>query len=76
MGLKKQCLAGDEIAIFDNARVYKRGKHWQFHMSLPKENKHEFNNLIRRSKGTAIEKDKALLSLIHHLKDYQHEISC
>ena len=38
MVLKKQNFAEGEIAIFDEACVYKRGEYWQFRLWLPKEN--------------------------------------
>ena len=37
MALKKQNFAEGEIAIFDEACVYKRGEYWQFRLWLPKE---------------------------------------
>ena len=40
MALKKQNFAEGEIAIFDEACVYKRGEYWQFRLWLPKENKY------------------------------------
>ena len=36
MALKKQNFAEGEIAIFDEACVYKRGEYWQFRLWLPK----------------------------------------
>ena len=39
LALKKQNFAEGEIAIFDEACVYKRGGYWQFRMWLAKENK-------------------------------------
>ena len=43
MALKKQNFAEGEIAIFDEACVYKRGEYWQFRLWLPKENKYARN---------------------------------
>jgi hypothetical protein len=37
--LKKQLFAEEEIAIFDEAVIYKRGEYWQFRMWLGKEKK-------------------------------------
>jgi hypothetical protein len=37
VALKKQNFAEGEIAIFDEAYVYKRGEYWQFRLWLPKE---------------------------------------
>jgi len=38
LALKKQHFAEGEIAIFDEACIYKQGEYWQFRMWLPKEN--------------------------------------
>ena len=59
MALKKQQFAEGEIAIFDEACIYKRGEYWQFRMWLPKENKYARKSLRTRSESTAIEKGKA-----------------
>jgi hypothetical protein len=40
MALKKTNFGDDEIAIFDEAFAYKRGKYWQFRMWLEKEHKY------------------------------------
>jgi len=37
LALKKQQFAEGEIAIFDEACIYKRGEYWQFRMWLPKD---------------------------------------
>ena len=60
MALKKQNFAEGEIAIFDEACVYKRGEYWQFRLWLPKENKYARKSLRTRSESTAIERGKAL----------------
>ena len=59
MALKKQHFAEGEIAIFDEACIYKRGEYWQFRMWLPKENKYARKSLRIHSEVTAIEKGKA-----------------
>ena len=59
MALKKQQFAEGEIAICDEACIYKRGEYWQFRMWLPKENKYARKSLRTRSEATAIEKGKA-----------------
>ena len=59
MALKKQNFAEGEIAIFDEACVYKRGEYWQFRLWLPKENKYARKSLRTRSESTAIERGKA-----------------
>jgi len=57
--LKKQTFADDEIAIFDEAVIYRRGDYWQFRMWLNGEGKYARKSLRTRSKTTAIEKGKA-----------------
>ena len=64
MALKKQHFAEGEIAIFDEACIYKRGEYWQFRMWLPKENKYARKSLRTRSEATAIEKGKAAYALL------------
>ena len=59
LALKKQNFAKAEIAIFDEAFVYKRGEYWQFYLWLPKENKYARKSLRTRSESTAIERGKA-----------------
>ena len=59
MALKKQHFAEGEIAIFDEACVYKRGEYWQFRLWLPKENKYARKSLRTRSESTAVERGKA-----------------
>jgi len=59
LALKKQHFAEGEIAIFDEACIFKRGEYWQFRMWLPKENKYARKSLRTRNEATAIEKGKA-----------------
>lgn len=59
MALKKKHFDENEIAIFDEACVYKRGEYWQFRMWLAKENKYARKSLRTRSESTAIERGKA-----------------
>ena len=59
MALKKQHFAEGEIAIFDEACIYKRGEYWQFRMWLPKENKYARKSLRTRSESTTVESGKA-----------------
>ena len=59
MALKKQEFKDDEIPIFDEACVYKRGDYWQFRMWLAKENKYARKSLRTRSETTAVEHGKA-----------------
>jgi len=64
MPLKKQTFNADEIEIYDEAVVYKRGEYWQMRMWLSKEKKYARFSLRTRNRDTAI--DKA--------KKYYHEI--
>lgn len=60
MTLKKQQFANDEIPIFDEACIYKRGDYWQFRMWLAKERKYARLSLRTKSRDTAIDKAKKL----------------
>lgn len=59
MPMKKQQFADGEIAIFDDACIYKRGAYWQFRMWLAKEGKYARKSLRTRSESTTIERGKA-----------------
>lgn len=58
MTLKKQTFAEDEIPIFDEAVIYKRGDYWQMRMWLGKEKKYARFSLKTRNRDTAIDKAK------------------
>ena len=58
MPLKKQTFTADEIEIYDEAVVYKRGEYWQMRMWLGKEKKYARFSLRTRNRDTAIEKAK------------------
>ncbi len=58
MTLKKTGFDEEEIPIFDQAVVYKRGQYWQFRMWLVKEGKYARKSLKTTNKNTAIEKGK------------------
>lgn len=58
MTLKKHTFTEDEIAIYDDAIVYKRGEYWHFRMWLGGEGKYARKSLRTRSKSTAIDKGK------------------
>lgn len=58
MVIKKSSFEAEEIPIFDQAVVYKRGQYWQFRMWLVKENKYARKSLRTTNKNTAIEKGK------------------
>ena len=58
MTLKKTEYADDEIPIFDEAVIYKRGDYWQMRMWLTKERKYYRHSLRTRNRDTAIDKAK------------------
>lgn len=58
MALKKATFNDDEIAIYDEAVIYKRGEYWQFRMWLAKEGKYARLSLKTRSKSTAEDRAK------------------
>ena len=58
LALKKQEFKNDEIPIFDEACVYKRGEYWQFLMWLAKKNKYARKYLRTRSETTAVERSE------------------
>lgn len=58
MALKKQQFSDDEIAIFDDAMIYRRGDYWHFRMWLNGEGKYARKSLRTRSRSTAIERGK------------------
>jgi integrase len=58
MPLKKQTFNADEIEIYDEAVVYKRGDYWQMRMWLSKEKKYARFSLRTRNRDTAISKAK------------------
>ncbi len=67
--LKKAQFKDDEIPIFDEAVIYKRGEYWHFRMWLNGEGKYARKSLRTRSKATAIEKGKeAYLEIYSNMK--------
>jgi integrase len=58
MPLKKTEYNDDEIAIFDEAVIHKRGEYWQMRMWLGKERKYARFSLRTRNRDTAIDKAK------------------
>ena len=58
MPLKKQTFTADEIEIYDEAVVYKRGEYWQMRIWLGKEKKYARFSLRTRNRDTAIDKAK------------------
>jgi integrase len=58
MALKKSEFSEDEIPIFEEALVYKRGEYWQMRMWLAKEHKYARFSLKTRNRATAIDKAK------------------
>lgn len=65
MPLKKTEYADDEIPIFDEAVIHKRGDYWQMRMWLTKERKYARFSLKTRNRDTAIDKAK---KYYHELK--------
>jgi len=69
MVMKKRDFDEDEIKIFDEAVIYKRGDYWQFRLWLPKENKYARKSLQTTNRSTAIEKGKEFyLELFANMK--------
>ncbi len=58
MPLKKSSLNNEEIPIYDEALIYKRGEYWQMRMWLSKEGKYARFSLRTRNKDTALDKAK------------------
>lgn len=58
MAIKKKDFADDEITIFDEAVIYKRGEYWQFRMWLAKENKYARKSLQTTNQATALDRAK------------------
>jgi hypothetical protein len=58
MGLKKKQFSDDEVVIFDEALIQKRGEFWHFRMWLAGENKYARVSLRTRNRAAAIEKGK------------------
>jgi integrase len=58
MSIKKKSFSDDEITIFDEAIVYKRGEYWQMRMWLAKEQKYARFSLKTRNRDTAVDKAK------------------
>ena len=50
----------DEIAIFEDGCVYKRGDYWQFRLWLEKEKKYVRKSLRTRKRTEAVELGKKL----------------
>lgn len=58
MTLKKKDLLADEIAIYEDAIIYKRGDIWQFRFWLEREGKYARSSLRTSNQSTAIDKAK------------------
>ena len=58
MPLKKKTFSENEIVIFDDAVIYKRGDYWHFRIWLTKERKYARFSLKTRNQSTAIDKAK------------------
>lgn len=58
MPLKKKSFSENEIVIFDDAVIYKRGDYWHFRIWLTKERKYARFSLKTRNQSTAIDRAK------------------
>jgi hypothetical protein len=58
MPTKKKTFKDNELAIYDQAFIHKRGDIWQFQMWLEKERKYARESLGTRNQSTAIDKAK------------------
>jgi integrase len=58
MALKKKNFSEEEIAIFDDAIIYKRGEFWHFRKYLSGENKYARKSLKTTNRITALEKGR------------------
>lgn len=68
MGLKKKHFSEDEVVIFDEALIQKRGEYWHFRMWLEGENKYARVSLRTRNRDAAIAKGK---EFFHQIKANQ-----
>lgn len=68
MGLKKKQFSEDEVVIFDEALIQKRGEYWHFRMWLERENKYARVSLRTRNRDAAIAKGK---EFFHQIKANQ-----
>ena len=57
---KKKRFGDDEIAIFDDGCIYKRGDHWHFRLWLNAENKYARKSLGTTNRATALERGKVI----------------
>ena len=53
MALKKKNFSENEIAIFEDACIYKRGEYWHFRMWLAKEKRYVKRSLKTTSRATS-----------------------
>lgn len=58
----------DEVRIYDDALIYKRGEYWHFRMWLSDEDKYARKSLRTRNRTTAIDEGKKLYIEISHNK--------
>jgi integrase len=70
MGLKKKQFTEDEVVIFDEAIIQKRGEFWHFRMWLEGEGKYARVSLRTRNRETAIDKGK---TYFHQIKTNQQQ---
>ena len=65
MTVKKKKFNENEITIFDEALIYKRGEHWQFRMWLEDEKKYARRSLKTKKETEAKELAKSLYFKIY-----------
>jgi len=68
LALKKQQFAEGEIAIFDEACIYKRGEYWQFRIWLADEDKYFRQSLRTKDKAKAITDAEEMYEDIKYMK--------
>ena len=71
MGGRKTEYKEDEIAIFEDACVYKRGDYWQFRLWLEKEKKYVRKSLRTRKRTEAVELGKELYQDLRRTKIWE-----
>ena len=75
MALKKKNFSENEIAIFEDACIYKRGEYWHFRMWLAKEKRYVRRSLKTTSRATAVELAKdTYLDFYANLRQGKHSL--
>ncbi len=66
---KKKSFSDDEIAIFDDGCIYKRGDYWHFRLWLKAENKYARKSLGTTNRATALD-----AALFHHCSELRSQV--